>query len=334
MDIKFAHVDVDRKDHLVETPMTVPGLYNWFRVFKGEFLEYQEIKGRVNEYDVIMVVLTTWDTKKRLVQKLQAESNHDTRIVVCVDYAPELWQQAFEIEWLTAELQAADLLFATVPMMVGMLRALAPDVPVQRLDHPIDVDALSNFKVARQSREDDCGYICHRYDNYWLQGYVLKEAIPDLKVHIILGNQNMAKTLIPYFKWIAIGGEYAQYVKWMAQRTYAIDGYAAIHSMGRFQADNAVLQIPTIGADVVHNQSRLWPALTTTANNWYDQIELMRQLRSDSTFWNSCVTYAADAVRQLDYKHSETNFIRMLGNEKAEIHTVKETPKTTAETGT
>ena len=68
-EIKFCHIDADRKDHLIEAPMMVPGLYNWFLLFGGEFLEPNQLQGRENEFDVLYTSLTTWDTEQRLLQK-------------------------------------------------------------------------------------------------------------------------------------------------------------------------------------------------------------------------------------------------------------------------
>ncbi len=329
-ELRFAQVDVDRKTHLLEEPYLVPGLYNWANVMGGDWLEYAEIKGRVNEYDVIMVCMTTWDLDTRLISQLKEESP-DTTIMVTADYAIELWNEGFNISWLAGELARADILFAPHPAMRDFMQGMFPDKPVALLNHPVDVDRLRKEHKPRIKRDDNIIYMIHRYNNFWISGYLAAQQLTR-PIHAVVANKEIAKNLIKYFKDMAIGGTYTQYIKWAANQMYAYDGYQTIHSTGRLQLDNAILGIPTVGSETVHNQKMLFPQLTTTPWNLKDQIYLLQRLIDDRDFWEETVNEAWENVQDLNYANRKIALMEVIKNVgKTEIHS---DIKTAVPTGT
>ncbi len=336
-EIRFAQVDVDRKDHLLEEPLLVPGLYNWATVMGGDWLTLPEVKGHVADYDVIMVCMTTWDLNQRLISRIK-EEHPNTIVMVTVDYAIELWNEALNAEWLESELGKADIIYAPEPAMQGFMGGMFPNRDIVLLSHPVDVDRLRPLHVPRIRRQDNILYMIHRYNNFWLSGHVAQKHLlglptdvakprPRQPLYAVVASKDIAQQLLQHFENIAIGGTYSQYIKWAANQMYAYDGYQMIHSTGRLQLDNAILGIPTVGSESVYNQKKLFPKLTTTPWNLKDQINLLQRLIDDRDFWEETVNEAWDNVQELNYANRKIALMEVIENvSKTKVHSDTESP--------
>ena len=89
-------------------------------------------------------------------------------------------------------------------------------------------------------------------------------------------------------------------------------GPACFHAAGRFQLDNAVLGVPTVGCDVIENQKILFPELTTESWDLDSQINLLQRLIDDSKFWNETTDYAWEAVQQFNYANRRKAMMEVL----------------------
>lgn len=330
--IRFAQVDIDRKDHLLEQPLTVPGIYQWAECMDGAWLEWAEVKGRCKEYDVIMVVLTQWDITQRLISQIKAEAP-DTKVIASVDYGMELWNEMMSIAWTIGELEAADYLFAPEPAMRGFIQGIFPDRTVHLLEHPVNIDKLRNSHIPRGRRDDNIIYMVHRYNNYWLSGYCAQRNL-SRTVHPLVGTKEQGAKLVQYFRDMAVGGSYTQYVKWAANQMYGYDGYQMMHSFGRFQLDGAVLGIPIVGTKTVHNQNKLFPDLTTESWELDKQIELLQRLIDDSQFWNDVTEKAFDLVQLYGHEQRKQSLMEIVnGTSKTEVQSGREAVEAPTGTG-
>jgi len=335
---KFLHIDVDRQDHVLremkqtpdgpmlgpDKPLICGGYYNWHRVFDGDFKLYDEVKGKIADYDIVFAGLTTWDLKAGLATKIRQEiEGTKTSLIVHTDYAVESWAGAYTPQLLRSELLQADYIFAADESSVSYLRALVDDqVPINFLQHPTDVEKYKKFTIAPAARDNDIVALLHMYDRNWLPVHLIGEHLP-WPIYLVAPNnvlRDLASQIRPYFPRLMPGGDdFNRYISFVARRKVALDTYHHVHSYGRFAVDNACIKLPTVGTDIVWSQKFLWPDLTTQTGDVFAQRELIKRLFADQEFYDHCTAYALDKVQTLSYENRKTALLELI-NAENKVH--------------
>lgn len=301
----------------------VGGLYSWHRVFDGETAYYDDVKDRLGEYDIVFVTMSNFALSSLLLSRIRKRLGWDskTKLVTCVDYAPELWQENYSsVRSMGVELDQVDMVIVAEPIMESHLKVIT-DRPTCHINHPCNIDALLPYKVPIEKRRQDMVGMLHQYNRGWLSLFLATKDLPWRMFACVPRKNDTISKLPPYFRWLIEYRDYTSYIEWVADIKLAVDSYHIIHSYGRMAAENAVLSIPTVGASCVYSQQLLWPDLTIAPGDVYAQRQLIIRLYEDSEFYRRCCDKAWGGVQGCSYKNSKQAFLDALDkeNDNAEI---------------
>lgn len=312
---KFLHVAHHIHDSLLKAPFLIGGFYNWHRVMSGEFFLHAHKKGSLKDYDIIFMGLSTPELAGMLITRIRDEIGEDnkTLLVVCVDYAVEIWENTFNMHALELELQKCDIVFTGEPAMRNQLEALT-NVPVELVEHPTNVRVLKTLARPIDQRQNAVLCLIHRYNNDWIPSYIVVKDVPEISNYAIClnGHPDNVVKMMPFFQNTRPGVEYEQWVMFLAQAKVVIDSYHNFHTYGRNAVDCACLKIPCIGTDMIHAQPILWPDLTTKPNDVLGQRKILKRLISDKDFYARVVDYASEKVEDFSYSSSFEKFKNMI----------------------
>jgi len=294
----------------------IGGFYNWHRAFNGEFHLYKAKEDELENYDIVFIGMSRPElegvTASRIREKIGWNSK--TKLVICIDYAIELWQGVFQPNLLERELMQADMIFVSEPTMLSYVRALLNDrKKVFHIVHPTQVEDLQKLRKPIDMRTDEIVTIVHRYDNNWLAPYLVTK---DLKWnnHVVLLDGKQEMYLYAYFKYMKSGFEFLKYLDWASRKKVVLDSYHKIHTYGRSPVDNACIGIPNVGTDWTYSQKYLWPKLTTQPGYLRDQTELIKKLMTDNSFYKDVIDEATEKVKTFNYENRKKDFLNKLYN--------------------
>lgn len=251
-------------------------------------------------------------TASRIREKIGWKNK--TKLVICIDYAIELWQGVFQPHLLERELMQADMIFVSEPTMLSYVRALLNDrKPVFHIVHPTQVEDLQKLRKPIEMRTDEIVTIVHRYDNNWLAPYLVTK---DLKWnnHVVLLDARQEVQLYAYFKYMRSGFEFLKYLDWASRKKVVLDSYHKIHTYGRSPVDNACIGLPNVGTDWTYSQKYLWPLLTTKPGYLRDQTEIIKRLMTDNTFYKDVIDEATEKIKDFNYENRKKEFLNKLYN--------------------
>lgn len=295
----------------------IGGFYGWHLAFGGNFHLFKAKENELENYDILFIGMSRPElegvTASRIREKIGWESK--TKLVICIDYAIELWQGVFQPYNLEKELMQADMIFVSEPMMLSHVRTLLNDrKPVFHIPHPSNLDALRQYYKPKKIRTEEIATIVHRYDNNWLDPFLVTKDL-QWNNHVVLLDPNRIPELFAFFKYMKPGFEFTQYVDWVSRMWVCLDSYHKIHTYGRTAVDNACLQLPTVGADWTWAQKYLWPDLTAEAGDVYTQKQMIIKLFEDEKFYDDCVEQAMEKVELFSYENRKQDFLNKLYNE-------------------
>ena len=318
-DITMLHVSDHRHENLFKVPTMIGGFYNWHRTFgkNGFFNLFKAKEGRLKEYDIIFIGMSRPELEDRCATQIREElgDSSDTKLVVCIDYAVELWQGTFQPRALEYELKAADMVFVSEPCMQNHVQALLKgEKPVHHIPHPSQIDHLSKLEEPYDMRDEDIVVIIHRYDNNWLAPFLVTDKI-GYNTHAVCLDNNLGVHLYPFFKYIEQGKEFTQYLSWLAKKKLVVDSYHKIHTYGRSPVDCACIGVPCIGTNWTWAQKKLWPDLTVEPGYVYDQRLLVKKIMEDEDFYHSCVEKAKAQLDYFSYENRKKDFLTKLYGE-------------------
>jgi hypothetical protein len=298
----------------------IGGFYNWHKVFgeQGSFSLLRAKEGMLEDYDIIFIGMSKPELEGQSATRIRKEIGwkSKTKLVVCIDYAVELWQGTFNPYSLEQELLQADVVFVSEPTMISHVRALMDDkIEVHHLLHPTNVSALQSYYKPKELRSDEIIALIHRYDNNWLAPFLATKELP-WNTHVVLLDPQIEKFLHSYFKYIQVGMEFMRYLDWASRKKIILDSYHRIHTYGRSAVDGACLQVPVIGSDWTHVQKMLWPELTVKAGDVFEQKRLIKKLMTDDSFYDDCVEYANEKVEIFSYENRKKEFLDIVYNAK------------------
>jgi len=312
---KFLHLAHHIHDNLLKAPLLIGGFYNWHRVLSGEFALHAHRKGRLKEYDILFMGLSSPELQGMLITRIREEIGEDssTLLAVCVDYAVEIWDGTFNMHALELELKKCDLVFTGEPAMRNQLEALT-NMPIELIEHPTNVRVLKPLAKPLEERQNAVLCLIHRYNNDWIPSYITVKDMPEINNYAICldGNPNNLIKKMPFFQNTRPGVEYEQWIGFLSQAKVVIDSYNNFHTYGRSAVDCACLKVPCIGTEMIHAQPILWPELTTKGNDVLGQRKILKRLVSDKDFYKQVTDYAFEKVDEFGYASSLSKFENMI----------------------
>ncbi len=295
----------------------IGGFYNWHLAFEGEFKRYNpKVESELEKYDILFVGLSRPELEGALITRLRNKigPNSKTKIVVCIDYAIELWQDTFQYFLLQKELVQADLIFTSEPMMNSWVSALInDDSKVHHIVHPSNLDAIRHYAKPYEERTMEIASILHRYDNYWTPLWLATKDLPYNNTVVLL-DPNVEIKILPYFAFTKHGFKFTHYLDWVSRHKVVVDSYHRIHTYGRTAVDNASLDLPTVGADWTYSQKKIWPDLCVSAGDVWKQKKLIQKLMEEESFYFDCIEKAREAVQFYSYENRKNELLNKLYN--------------------
>ena len=317
--IKFLHTAFHRHDNLWSVPIMIGGFYNWSPAFAsqghvGKFFLHQSVEGQLSQFDIIFVGLSKPELDGLLLSRMRAElgPNSKTKIIVCIDYAVELWPVNLNPHLMIPELLCADVIFSSEPVMAQNIRSLVNNqVPVHHVFHPSDVEKIKKLRKPFELRNNHIIAMIHRYDNNWLQPWLVVKDIPITTVAVCLDG-NVEGFMHQYFQAINPGMEFQQYLEWSSMQKLIVDSYHKVHTYGRSAVDAACLGIPNVGSIVTAAQPLLWPDLTTLPGDTIGQRILVERLLNDDKFYEETVEKASEQVEVFNYENRVKDLLQYI----------------------
>ena len=244
------------------------GLYQWPNCFKKSESNLYNKARDYEKFDVVMVNICAGDVAlvPPLVERFK---NSDTKVVVCNDYAIELYSWFPQHMWdVVNSIKGADMYFGTEPMSANMLASILPKgSPVYTMPHPADtVELKSRAKKIRKNekyaQQDLTGVFYHRYDNQTITPWAVTKDLPYQSVLLGYmsgekGDKNNWKTTNMFDRLVAYGGHDEHY-KALAQTRIGYDP-TQFHTWGRSVVEAACLKMPCIGSDRTYSMKALYP---------------------------------------------------------------------------
>jgi len=306
--MKFMQVDNHIQHNILAANPLVGGYYNWHRVFGGEFCLLNDVRDKLQDYDVVFLALTKFSLESRLIRDITTNG----KIVVTIDYAIELWKDVINPAYLEEALQFADMVITPTFTCEMYLRSIFDHDKIVRMAHPSDLDAIATYaKPAIDKRQRDAVSFIHNYESNWLAPYlVMREQ--DCRGIAVTNSADVQAKATPFFQYIMEAKPYPEYLSWVSSKYAYVESYHSVHSYGRTQVENAVLGLPTIGADNITAQRQLWPSLTSEVGDVHRQRQLLRRLLDDRQFYQDACEYAADAVAVYGYESKKREFTNKL----------------------
>lgn len=305
--MKFIQVDNHIQTEILAAHPLVGGYYNWHKVFGGEFCLLNDARSKLLDCDIVFVALTRFSIESRLVRNIHTNG----KIVLTIDYAVELWKDVVNPEYLAEALQLADMVIAPTKTIQSYLRAIFDHHKIVHMTHPSDLDAIATFRKSHNDRKRDVVTFIHNYESNWLAPYLVMRD-QECRGIAITGDPAIQGKATPFFQYVMQAQAYPDYLAWVSNKFAYVESYHSVHSYGRTQVENAVLRIPTIGANNITAQGQLWPSLTTEIGDVYAQRGLLNRLLNDNDFyWNAC-EYAGDAVGSFSYDNKKIEFLKRL----------------------
>lgn len=325
--VRFLHLAFHIHQQLFFDGMMISGFYNWHRVFEamqndqplknpnyyGKFGYWHQEEDHLNDYDIIFIGISSPELIGNLASSIREKIgvNSKTKLVANVDYAVEMWPQAFNLTHLRHELLQCDYIFAAENAMVSHLEALT-NRKIHSFSHPTDIRQLKNFGKPIDQRNNRMLSVVHRYDNNWQDLYLATKDIAGIENHAVLLDPSRKIDCLPYFKYIVDGLPYPQFIDMLSKSKLVADSYHKMHSYGRIPVECACLRVPVVSTDWVTSALNLWPETTILAGDVNAQKKMLQKLLTDPVFYKKVTDYAYDAVEACGYEAAITNFMNMV----------------------
>ena len=315
---RVAQVVLLKVEAMFKANIMKSGLYNWHRALDGEFIFYKDVKGRLSEYDILLVIADQSTLSHAQISRMREElgDSSDTIIVASMDYAAEMWQEsAPQIGLMQHELSKADFVFASEQCNQEYLSALlGRDVPV--LPHPADVANIKKFRKAHYDRERSIFSVMHKWETNWLASYMAGRDHEGTLHKAVFMFKPQRADMVSFFDEILPphpADKFPEWCDWMSKQWIYLDPYNMIHTFGRTPVECAALGLCCVGSEVVHSIRTLYPELVTPAGHVNKQRQLIKQLLNDNDFYSHCSEQAITRVEDYSYANRRREFMEMIG---------------------
>jgi len=313
---KFLHIANHRHENLFDVPIMIGGFYNWHKAMNGEFHLFKTREDQLEDYDILFIGMSKPELEGQVATRIRKKigNNSKTKLVVCIDYAVELWDRAFNPYGLEQELMQADVLFVSEPAMLSHVKALINNrKPVHHLAHPSNIDGLRKYYKAKELRTEEIVTLIHRYDNNWMDPLLATKNLP-WNTYAVCLDPNIMVHLYAFYKYLIPGVEFTKYIGWVARKMVMLDSYHKIHTYGRSAVDCACLQVPVVGSTWQWAQNYLWPNTTVEPGDVYGQTQLIKKLMKDEKFYDDCVEIATEKVAHFSYENKRQELLNIIYN--------------------
>lgn len=316
MDLKFLHIVSSKVEEISQGPVIKTGYFCWHAAFKGEVGQWiNYVDKDLSQYKIILVTMAKPEVVASTISRVRerlGDNPNKTLVVTIMDYACELWNQGYPPHHVRRELLQADMIFGNIHQHTYMLQSvLKNEKKTYVLDHPADLKGLRGTPHTNPDTETPIGCAIHRYDNNWYAPYLTVMNLPH-KYGALIMDHNLLDQIKDHFEIRWPGCEYPKFLTWMKNRRMIIDSYHYLRVWGRLQIEAACMGTPIIGTNMVINQEKLWPRLTTEPADTYRQEQLARKLMLDDEFHAEVCRYAQENVDQFGYDKCKRRFLEAL----------------------
>jgi len=290
--MKFAHIISSDVREIYDAPVMKTGYFCWHAAFRGHIGQWQQLRLRLKQFDIIMVTLAKPEVDARTVQRLRNLVSPRTIIVGVMDYAVQLWRSGYNPHALEDAIAYCDMVFGPEPMIVRQTNGFTPPGDTCKLiQHPADLENLSKVGPGQSSIELDIGAVVHRYDGNWFSPYAALRDLPYL-----YGAWLMDAALLDeckaFFDIKFQIAPYPQFLGWVKARKCIVDSYHWVNSWGRLPIECAVLGTPCVGSSACHTQAALWPSLTSAPGDTCMMRGHIERVMEDEEFRKEALDYA------------------------------------------
>jgi len=295
------------------------GVYNWQRVFGGEAIDINKALQSPGNWEVLHVQISgsNFDNVRRIRKAIDREGA-DTKLVVNLDYALEVWEGFPPFPHVFVEqLRCADYLFASEPCVQNLMHDLSGK-DIGWCPHPVDVSFIKEKAIEVDYRQNAV-VMAHRdrqeYLPYWmlfemgLETYLMGSHAPSItgvESGLTLNTYHplLYDRVLPIMEnWQALDTLKGFYL--------AIDAYTH-HVFGRVTVELACLGIPTIGYDNVYAQGWCFPELTIRQGDIVGARQKVRALIEDRGFYEAIMNQGREQARAFNYESSKSRFLNMV----------------------
>lgn len=300
---------------LAEQPSRA-GLYNWIFAFKGEINTWNNVKDRLEDFDVVHLNMTPIDMPAIHEVREKLGWSSSTKLVLNNDYVCEQWDKWKIDPWKYDQVQRmGDMVFGTEPTQVSNMIEEAHCLP-----HPANTHVLKRLGVDKSEKEDSVGFINHWWDSKTYVPHRMLKKFQEkykFKMKKIFGYSEtgdlmnrwagqMWEETVPLVKF----PDYATKV----QMEKVLFDPNSCHTYGRNGVEFACWNMPVVGSDRVDSYKKLFPDLIAPpfdhkANDKafdivFNKPEKVEEILKD----------AYEKVEYYNYENSKKRFLEALEN--------------------
>lgn len=310
--IKFCYTAYTLFDDLLNVKPMMTGCYQWLKVFDGEAVAYKNLEDP-EKYDAIQVNLDGYDWRiiANLKKRLKGSS---TKIVANQDYAPEIFNSAFEHpQDLISAMEDADCVFATTPSGQEAMQILAgAEKKIWLSPHPCETHVLK--KIRSTLMNEVIGVFFHRY------------AADTINPWIVMNNLGFRYLIAAYYesydKWFrrtkSIYPNLVPYLKFPDLIKFMRELRAGLFNpvswtYGRVPCDAACAELPMVCSNTVYSAQICYPLTSVGPMEYNKQRELLKLLMTSESFRNEVIDIASYNVEYFGHEKCKERFMEMIG---------------------
>ena len=330
--VKYIHITVDGSHFpdLINEKVSRPGMYQWQRAFNtgkdtGVISHINSVApADLKNYDIVHANLCGVSAAS-IPRVKEAIKGTDTKLILNLDYAVELVQEAFaRPKEMWEAVLAADFIFAQEPFQQNFLnfflRYQNPDNPsnnppkhsIPCIPHPCDTEGLKKFVVPNEDRLDQCTVMIHRYKEPVLIPAVISWGIKSSTWAVGFTQGNIPMGL---FTEASALMEWPRYIYKLAHSTMALDYYLGIHSHSRFVEECACLGIPCVSTCESYTAKMIFPEINHDETdlrgirNDLERLEKGFESGTPDEFWLDLQKKGSERVEQFNYVNSKQHLL-------------------------
>jgi len=300
-------------EELLNTNPQPTGSYQWFKVMKGDILNFQQVED-FEKYDVVHINMTQYD--QPYVQDIRTKlKNSSTKIVLNQDHVPQTWDKAF-MHPLTMRqaFELGDYVFATTPQAQSMLQALMPkDRKVHMMPHPCETHILKKLKFTGYGKVNHMLIMYHVYDNPVFHPFfaTYDQGITTALVNYFPENDPRTKATTAMYDHAYPSVAFPEWLRMLSECKLIYEPYTC-HSFGRMSCESACLKVPCVGSDTVGSMQRLYPNTSGSIWDGMKMRSLISKVLTNVSFRDEIVEHAYDTVEYYNFKNSKERFMEMI----------------------
>ena len=297
--------------------IVLSGLFSWvpaFREFGKSGTTSTDLAcDSLEQYDVIHVNYTPKNASYVAAIRDSIGFDSDTKIVVNVDYAINMWS-SIDPFVMRQQLALADVVFHVEPVGAARLSRFL-DRKVYTVPHPVDVGGVKKYqKPTSLPTIVACQY--HRYMYTWSSYfYATYQTRKKFGVRTALMNHSgdTAVALDSMFDAVVGRMPYPAYLQALADCYINVD-LAPDYTYGRGVVEAAALGVPTVGSEWISAIRRLFPTLAVSPHNDRDIRQRLEELLTNPDQAAYIAKNAMDSCEYYNLENSCDRLTRVVGD--------------------